>query len=97
GGEVPGTTGVMAHTMVEQRFDHRRWRHRLSKLFTGRGIQGDLLITHLHSHRGLDGTHLWHWQLGPEVLATHLWPEVSDHLLPVHLCRAVPARGFTAA
>ena len=96
-GEVPRTPGVMADTMIEQRFDHRLWGHRLGQLVTGRRIEGNLLITHLHGHRGIDSAHLRYGQLGPEVLATHLWPQIGKHLRPVHLCCAVLARGLSAA
>ena len=80
----------MADTMIEQRFDHRLWGHRLSKLVTGRRIEGNLLITHLHSHRGIDSAHLRYGQLGPEMLATHLWPQIGNALAASSfvLCRA---------
>src|SRR5262245_132761 len=87
----------MADTMIEQRFNDGLWGHRLSKLVKGRRIEGNRLITHLHGHRGINRAHLRHGQLGPEVLATHLGPQIGKHLWPVHLCRAVLARGLSVA
>src|SRR5262245_49555010 len=87
----------MADTMIEQRFNNGFWGHRRSKLVTGCRIEGNLLITHLHGYRGIDSAHLRYGQLGPEVLATHLWPQIGKHLRPVHLGWAVLARGLSVA